>query len=194
MDLWVQLPGRYSKKAFRVAQELTRWDVYHDTCGMSPVNVEVTTSRAEFVCQGCGWSEKFPLGGRDDPAGRHNRAALKRVAVHGKPQTPQTQSAMAPGRLGLALGALVGEALRVRIGPYDRGAATNGGEPARDPGVSPAITRFIARGTNRKRVWPLPAYGATIISGDDASPEGVAETRGEARWTPESSSAIWSPI
>lgn len=49
-------------------------------------------------------------------------------------------------------------------------------------------------GHEPQRVWPLPAYGATIISGDNASPEGVAETRGEARWTPESSSAIWSPI
>lgn len=122
MDLWVQLPGRYSKETFRVAQELTRWDVYHDTCGMSPVNVEVTTSRAEFVCQGCGWSEKLPLGGRDDPAGRHNRAALRRVAVDGKPQTLQTQSVMAPGLIGLALGALVGEAQRVRIAPYEWGA------------------------------------------------------------------------
>lgn len=121
MDLWVQLPGRDSKESFRAAAEVPRWDVYHDTCGMSPVDLDVTASHAEFVCRRCGWSERFPVGGRNDPAGRDNRAALRRVAVHGKPQTLRTQSVMAPGLVGLALGALAGEALRVRIGVVDGG-------------------------------------------------------------------------
>lgn len=125
MDLWVQLPGRDSQKGFRAAHQVPRWDVYHDTCGMSPVEIDVIASHAEFVCRSCGWSEKFPLG--NDPAGRHNRAALRRVAVHGKPQTLRTQSVMAPELMGLALGALAGEALRVRIGVVDGGGGAAAG-------------------------------------------------------------------
>lgn len=121
MDLWAQLPKSDTSDtggSLRVEQALARWDVYHDTCGMERVDVDVTTGDAEFVCRGCGWSETFPLVGRGDPSGRHNRAALQCLAARGETQTLQAQTVMAPGPMGLVVGALLGSALRVRIAPY----------------------------------------------------------------------------
>lgn len=117
MDLWVDLPGTDTEKCgVAIAEELASWRIYHETCGMSPVDVGVQTAYAALECTGCRWSEKVPLDGRHDPSGRHNVAALKRLATRRRPQTLQLQTVMGGGLF--AVGALLlGQALRVRVAP-----------------------------------------------------------------------------
>lgn len=99
-----------------MVEQLASWPIYHDVCGMSPVHVDVQTGRAALECTGCGWSEKIPLDKKDDPSGRHNVAALKRVTTRRKPQTLQLQTVMGGGLFAVG-GLLLGQALRVRVAP-----------------------------------------------------------------------------
>lgn len=112
-QLWVQLPHRPAPEV-DLAGELGSWQVYHDACGMSAVEVDVRADAAAFECTGCPWAEAVPTG-RDDP-GPHNVAALRRLAVSGQAQTLQLQTAMG-GLLGLGVALLAGNALRVDIAP-----------------------------------------------------------------------------
>lgn len=117
-DLWVNLPQGYTTAdAIDVPDELGRWDVYHDACGMARVDVDVRRADARFDCSGCEWAETIPLRGEETPAGRHNAAALEHLARRREPQTLQLQTVMG-GLLGLAIAALVGSALRLRMAPY----------------------------------------------------------------------------
>lgn len=118
-DFWVEFPQDYATaEAVDVPDELGRWRVYHDSCGMAPVEVDVRGADAKFECSGCTWAETIPLEGDGTPAGRHNVAALERLATRREPQTLQFQTLMG-GLLELAAAALVGRALRVTIAPCE---------------------------------------------------------------------------
>lgn len=117
MDLWVDLPGAdMEKRGVAIAEELANWRVYHEICGMSPVHIGVQTDYAALQCSGCEWGEKIPLEGKSNPSGRHNVAALRRLARRRTPQTLHLQTVMGGGLF--AVGALLlGQALRVRVAP-----------------------------------------------------------------------------
>lgn len=101
-----------------IVDELSSWEIYHDDCGMGRVNAAVHNGYANFDCRGCGWSEAAPLATGDPTVDRHNVAALQRLAADGEAQTLRIHSAMG-GLMGLVMGALLGEALRVDISPLD---------------------------------------------------------------------------
>lgn len=118
-DLWVEFPRGYTTaEVVDVSGELGRWPVYHDSCGMAPVDIDVRDADARLECSGCPWAERIPLQGEGTPAGRHNGAALARLATRREPQTLQLHTVMG-GLAELAAAVLVGRALRVTIAPSE---------------------------------------------------------------------------
>lgn len=115
--LWAALPDSdAADDEITPPQALLGWRLYHQACGMGHVSVAVRDFEAQLECDVCAWGERISFEPSKGSPGRHNTAALRRVAARRTCQDLQLQSVMGgPGAIPLA--ALLGSALRVKICP-----------------------------------------------------------------------------